>query len=222
MSGVIRRSAPAGTKHCRSTRGTVEPPRCQPRSTPPTTTRPGDTDRRAPSWRGDFCGLGRTRRPVSPMLRGRRDEDRQHRTSGRSDGDESPVAHCQRRRIAQVRRREAVAEQVVGVKRTTTLRTHQRTGRNRRWQRPGRGWMGTVTVSAALMTASHTNLFDGRRCSLEGFPHSPAARLNPQGRRSRAPASSLPSPPSQHSDTPPRPASRRVDPEGSRRRRRSQ
>lgn len=62
------------------------------------TARSGGADRRVPSRRGSFCELSRTRRPVSTMLQGA-SQGRHHGSSGRSDGDETPVAHDQRRRL---------------------------------------------------------------------------------------------------------------------------
>jgi hypothetical protein len=68
----------------------------------------------------------------------------------------------------------------VPVERTTTRRTHNRPGRNRyRCWGAGRGWMGTVTVCAALMRKAHTNVFDARRRSLKRFSDSPSRPFGP-------------------------------------------
>jgi hypothetical protein len=69
-----------------------------------------------------------------------------HRHGGLTalDGDESPVAHNQRRRLAQVRRRETLAEKLMSVEWVAAARTHELPVRCERQRcRPGRGWSGT-------------------------------------------------------------------------------
>jgi len=107
-----------------------------------------------------------------------------------SDGDESPVTHGQRRRLAQAPLREAPTEYLVVVERAAALRTHERPGRHDRgWRSTRHDWLWSVTVSTALMKPTHRDIFDAHPNRVEGFPAgaatSPTAQFeSPKGGRS--------------------------------------
>lgn len=106
----------------------------------------------------------------------------------RSHRDESSVTHHQRRRLAQVLLREALAEQLVVVERRGALRTLDRPGRHdRRWCRSRRGRLRIVTITATLMTPAHREVFDNAQPPLEAFPTPRTAPPTTQRRHNQPP-----------------------------------
>ena len=108
----------------------------------------------------DFCKIRSNYRCSPPT---RRDTLRPGPPArpGPSNGDESPVAHHQRRALAQEPRGEARTEHLMIRERRAALRTLERPGRHdRRRCLPRRGRLRPVTVAAALLTPAHGCVFD--------------------------------------------------------------